>query len=411
MKVHRLAAGLAVVVALAACGGSGSSGPAETSPIKVGFILPTSGTFAANGQDEQDGWNLALKDLGGKMGGRKVETIFADDAGDPNQGLTDARQLVDTQGVELMVGPVVASVALAIRPYIAGTGVPTVSLSACPVELATTQKAANLVMTGWTCDQPTLNFGRYVYEKLGYHHVTTVAMDYAFGWQVTGGFTATFKAAGGTIDKQIWAPISAADYSPYVSQIPRDTQAVFDLSAGAAAVRFTEAYKAFGLTGKIPLVGGGTMTDYSALRSEAPDTVLGAITVLQYADGIDTAENRHFVDEYHAATGKFPSYYAESAFATFKLFDAVLKKLNGSTKDRTAVVKGLKTTPFQAPRGPVTIDPTTNSPVQNIYIRRVEMVNGAPRNVVIDTIKASPPWGPLPKSQWEQQAPKYARTG
>jgi len=325
------------------------------------------------------------------------------------RGSRDARQLVGSEGVDLLVGPLAANVGLALHGYIASTGIPTIYISACSVELATSQKTANLVMTGWTCDQPTLNFGKYAYDKLGYRHITTIGMDYAFGWQVTGGFTSTFKAAGGKIDKQIWAPINASDYGPYVVQIPSNTDAVFDVAAGAAAIRFTQAYKQFGL--KIPLIGGGTLTDYSVLRSEDPASVLGVMTVLQYADGLDTPANRKFVDDYKAATGKYPSYYAETAYASYKLIYAVLKKLHGDTKDRAAIVKGLKTTPFQAPRGPVSINPDTNSPIQNIYIRKVEMVDGALRNVVIDTIKGSQPWGPLPKSQWETQAPRYTRTG
>jgi branched-chain amino acid transport system substrate-binding protein len=402
----------AVVIMLVAACGTGSAGQAqETGPIKIGFIVPLTGVFAPNGQDEVDGWNLAMKEVGDTIAGRKIQTSFTDDAADPNQGLTDAKQLVENQNVDLMVGPLAANVGLALRSYIATSGIPTVYISACSVELATSQKASNLVLTGWTCDQPTLNFGKYVYEKLRYHHITTVAMDYAFGWQVTGGFASTFKAAGGKIDKQIWAPINAPDYSPYIAQIPKDTDAVFDLAAGTAAVRFADAYKAFGLKGRIPVVGGGTLSDYSVLRSMDPSTILDTVTVLQYADGIDTSENKKFVDAYHAATNKYPSYYAETAYATYKLIHSVLKKRNGSVKDHPSVVKDLKTTTFQAPRGPVSINPDTNSPVQNIYIRKVETVNGVMRNVVIDTIKSSQPWGPLPRGQWQTQAPKYSREG
>ena len=402
----------AIVILLVAACGTGSSGQAqESGPIKIGFIVPLTGVFAPNGQDEVDGWNLAMKEVGDTVAGRRIQTSFTDDAADPNQGLTDAKQLVESQNVDLLVGPLAANVGLALRSYVATSGIPTVYISACSVELATSQKTSNLVLTGWTCDQPSLNFGKYVYDKLGYHHITTVAMDYAFGWQVTGGFASTFKAAGGRIDKQIWAPINAPDYSPYIAQIPKDTEAVFDLAAGTAAVRFAEAYKAFGLKGRIPVVGGGTLSDYSVLRSMDPSTILDTVTVLQYADGIDTAENKKFVDAYHAATNKYPSYYAETAYATYKLIYSVLKKRSGSVKDHPSVVKDLKTTAFQAPRGPVSISPETNSPVQNIYIRKVEMVNGVMRNVVIDTIKSSQPWGPLAKGQWQAQAPKYSREG
>jgi branched-chain amino acid transport system substrate-binding protein len=196
-----------------------------------------------------------------------------------------------------------------------------------------------------------------------------------------------------------------------VAQIPSDTQAVFALMAGTAAVRFTDAYQAFGLKGRIPLIGGGTLTDYSVLRSEKAETVQDVITVLQYADGLDTAENRKFVDEYRAATNKYPSYYADSAYSTAVLLVDALKTVNGNTKDRAGLLKALKSTTFKAARGPVSISQDTNSPIQNIYIRKVAVVNGDLRNIVIDTIKQSRPWGPLSRSDWEAMVPKYGRSG
>lgn len=410
----RYARGSVIVTALAvlaACGGGGSSQAQNTEPIQVGFIGTSSGVFAPQGADMQDGWKLGLKDAGETVNGRRINTTYVDDAGDPNQGLSHARQLVENRNVDLIIAPLAANVALAVRGYVAGTGVPTLSPAACPDELATSQKTANLILTGWTCDQPTLNFGKYVYEKLGYRHITTVAMDYAFGWQVTGGFAATYKAAGGKIDKQVWSPITAPDYSPFVAQIPPDTQAVFALMAGTAAVRFTDAYNAFGLKGKIPLVGGGTLTDYSVLRSQKPETVTDVITALQYADGLDTTENKKFVQEYRAATGKYPSYYADSAYSTAVLVVDALKKVGANTKDRAGLLKALKSTTFKAARGPVSINQDTNSPIQNIYIRKVAVVSGDLRNVVIDTIRQSQPWGPLTKSEWEALVSRYGRTG
>jgi branched-chain amino acid transport system substrate-binding protein len=411
MRYARVPVIVTALVVLAACGGGQSNQAQNTEPIQVGFIGTSTGVFAPQGADMQDGWKLGLKAAGETVNGRRINTTYVDDAGDPNQGLTHARQLVENRNVDLIIAPLAANVALAVRGYVAGNGIPTLSPAACPDELATSQKAANLILTGWTCDQPTLNFGKYVYEKLGYRHLTTVAMDYAFGWQVTGGFAATFKAAGGKIDKQVWSPITAADYSPFVAQIPPDTQAVFALMAGTAAVRFTDAYNAFGLKGKIPLIGGGTLTDYSVMRSQRPETVTDVVTVLQYADGLDTLENKKFVQEYKGTTGKYPSYYADSAYSTALLVVDALKKVGANTKDKAGLLKALKSTTFKAARGPVSINQDTNSPIQNIYIRKVAMVNGDLRNIVIDTIKQSQPWGPLSKSEWEALVPRYGRTG
>jgi branched-chain amino acid transport system substrate-binding protein len=159
------AAAIGVLLAAACASPSGSAGH-STGPLKVGFILPQTGNFAANGQDEQDGWKVAVNELGDNLGGRKLQTIFVDDAADPNQGLSAARQLVETQKVDLLIGPLAANVGLAVRSYVASSGIPTLYISACSAELASSQKTPNLILTGWTCDQPTLNFGKYAYEKL-----------------------------------------------------------------------------------------------------------------------------------------------------------------------------------------------------------------------------------------------------
>jgi len=404
-----VAAVLCVLLGATGCGVSSSSSSSSSGPIKVGFVVDLTGPFAANGSDLVAGWKLGLKDAGATIGKRQIQTTYADDATDPSIGLTATRNLIQ-KNVDLLVGPVAANIGLAIRAPIVTSGIPTVYPSACPDELATKDKANNLILTGWTCDQPSLNFGKYVYQKLGIKHLTTVGLDYAFGWQVIGGFLADYKAAGGTVDKQIWAPISTTDFSTYVSQIPTSTQAVFALMAGAPSVRFTQAYQSLGLKSKIPLIGGGTLTDYSAMRSESPANVLGAITTLQYADGLDTAANKKFVSEYKSATGKLPSYYAESGYATAKLVVAALRKVGGNASNKTAVINALKSTTFQAPRGTVKIDPSTNSPVQNIYVRKVEMVNGALRNVVIATFSQVPPWGSMSQSQWQKLACCYTRS-
>ena len=395
----------------AACSsGGGANEGSGSGPIKVGFLAPLSGNFASNGKSEQAGWNLGLKDAGDTVNGRKVQTLFADTAADPNQGLSQTRQLIDNQHVDVMIGPLAANVGLAVRAKLASSKVPSLYAAACPVELATTQKADNIILTGWSCDQPSLPFGKYAYDTLGYRHITTIGLDFAFGWQVVGGFLSTFKAAGGTVDKQIWNPTTTTDFSSYVSQIPRTTQAVFALESGAGATKFLQAYKQFGLKGKIPLLGGGTLTDYSSLGADSPAIAEGVITSLQYADGIDTPENKAFVDAYKAAAGTYPSYYAESGYATAKLVVEALKKLNGDTSDKAKLLEALKSVPIQAARGPVSIEGSTNSPVQNIYIRKVEVVNGDLRNVPIETVQDVQPWGSLPQDQWQKQASNYTRT-
>lgn len=390
-----------------ACGGSANA-PSQTGPFKVGLLLPQTGNFAPNAKDELLGWNLALKDLGDTAAGRKIETVVVDDACDPTQGLNAARQLVENTGVEALFGPTCANEALAVRSYVATSGLPMLTIS-CADELGTSQKANNIFVSTGICDQHSLLFGKWVAENLHYKHITTIGLDFAYGWAVVGGFAAGFKSAGGSIDKTIWAPITAPDWAPYVTQVPKNTDAVFALTSGAATLKLTAAYKSFGLLGKIPFLASSTVTDYTILEQEDPEVAKQITVAGTYVDGLDTPENKKFAAAYKSATGKYPGLYAEGGYAAAQRLIAALKKVNGNTKDRKAFVDAVRSVTVNAPRGPVTFDASTNAPIQNVYISKVQVVNGELRNVAIATFKNVNPWGSLTREQWLKLACCYTR--
>jgi branched-chain amino acid transport system substrate-binding protein len=389
------------VLLLTACGGgAGGGGAKESGPIKIGFLIPLSGTFAANGKNEQNGWNLAVQQLGDTVAGRKIEVHFADTQTDPTVALSDARQLVEGQNVVMLEGPIAANEIGAVASYAGPKGIPVDDISLCSgQQLTNNQKYGNSYSSDWNCDQPSLMAARYVYDE-GYKHLTVIGMDYAFGWIALGGFIAAYQKVGGKIDKAIWGPLNAPDWSPFVSAIPSDTPAVFSLMAGAASVRFTQAYKQLGLSGKIPLFGNTTLTDYSALPSEDPNAIMGVKIGAQYCDGINTPENKKFADDYFARYNTYPGYYSDAGYTKYQLLYQTLKKLGGQLGNSKNLVKALKSTPIVAPRGPVSLNKSTGSPIENIYICQVQSVNGTPRNVPIKTYNNVQPWGPLSENQW-----------
>jgi len=399
---------VAVFLAVSACSGSSQGGgTTNTTPIKVGFILSLTGTFAANGKNEQNGWNLAVKEVGGTVNGHKIQTTFADDQTDPNVALSDARALVEQDGVDMLEGPIPANAIGAVAGYAGPHGIPTDDIAICSDQQITNyKKFNNAYASDWNCDQPGLMLGQWAYDQ-GYRHISTVALDYAFGWISTGAFIAAFKKAGGSIDKQIWAPITTSDFTPFVTQLPT-SDAVFALMAGAASVRFTQAYKQLGFVGKVPLIGNTTLTDYSALPAEDPAAVQGVRIAAQYCDGIDTPQNTKFANAYHAAYGRWPSYYSEAGYTKYRLLVSALQKLKGDVSNKKKLVSTLKSTPIVAPRGPVTLNPATWSPNQNIYICQVQRVGSDLRNVPIKTYKNVKPWGNLKQSEWLQLFTKNA---
>src|SRR6266513_2653772 len=144
----------------------------------------------------------------------------------------------------------------AVAPFLGTQHIPLDNLALCgQTQLTFDARYGNALSSGWMCDQPDSVAADYMYTDLGYRHVTVLANDYAFGWLSAGAFMKRFTMLGGKIDKVLWPPLTTADFGPYVSAIPKNTQAVFAETVGAGSVTFTKAYAQFGLRGKIPLYG------------------------------------------------------------------------------------------------------------------------------------------------------------
>jgi branched-chain amino acid transport system substrate-binding protein len=235
----------------------------------------------------------------------------------------------------------------------------------------------------------------------------TIALDYAFGWESVGGFERTFLAEGGRIRRKIWVPISVHDFAPYLAQIPRDVDAVYALLLGRSALQFMKQYQEFGLKGRVKLIGGGTTTDEHVLPFMG-DEAIGTVTALHYSAALNTPANKAFAQVYRARFKKVPSYYSESMYTGGKWLVAAINAIDGRVEDRAALLEALRNArPSDLPRGPVELDGYGN-PIENVYIRRVERVNGELQNTVIDTFpKVSQFWKYSPAEYLRE--PLYAR--
>jgi branched-chain amino acid transport system substrate-binding protein len=397
-----------VVAAISACAPGGSGGAGDV--IKVAYPLPLSGVYAANGEDLKSGFEIGLEEFGTEVNGRKIEVAFADTQGDPAIAMTTVRKLVQ-DGAQVVEGPMATNEIAAVAPMLAAQGIPVDDLGLCSAaQLDAWTKKGNGFTSGYSCDQTALVAAEWAYNEMKWRHITLPALDYSWGWATAGGFKSAFEKLGGKIDKEIWIPNTAADHSSYVTQIPKDTDAVFAAVAGASSLKFTNAYKSFGLTGKIPLFGVTPLSDGSILPSLDPTAIQGAFAVAQYCDGIDTPENKKFVEKYHAANDRYPGYYAEAAYVRAQVLVSALKARNGDASDRKAMAKAMKQVNITAPRGPVEISDKSFSPIQNIYICQVKMVDGKLRNIPVKTYEKVPPQGNvLDHSTWEKNFRHYTQ--
>ena len=394
----------AAPLALCACGSGGSAGSSAHSPISVGYELPLTGTVALAGKQEEEGWNIGLQAFGRSVDGHRIVTYFDDTGGNPAVALSDARSLVQGKHVQILEGPLLASEDAAVAPYLGSQHVPLDNLAICSqTQLTDNALYGNALSSGWVCNTPDIMAADYLYTDLGYRHVTVLANDYAFGWLSAGGFIKQFTRLGGKIDKVLWPPLTTVDYGPYVSSIPKSTQAVFAETIGAGSVNFTKAYTQFGLRGKVPLFGNTTVFDYSVLPGEVAPDVLGDQMSAQYCDGINTPANTKFTSLFMQAYHTRPGYYAEAAYVHAELAVAALKSLHGVATNATAVARALKTTAVAAPRGPMRLSRVVDGPIQNDYICKVENVQGTLEDVPIKTYQSVSPWGTLPYQTWAQE--------
>jgi branched-chain amino acid transport system substrate-binding protein len=376
-------------------------------PIKIGFMVPLSGGNAQNGRDILNGFMMYLDEIGYRAGGRRIDVIVEDDEAIPAVGLTKARKLVERDEVHVMAGALLSSTGYALAPYITSMRIPMVYPVVSADDLTQRRRSEWIVRTGWSGSQPNHAFGEYVYQTLGIRSVVTIALDYAFGWESVGGFERTFVAKGGRIRQKVWVPLSVHDFAPYLAQIPRDADAVYALLLGRSALQFMKQYQEFGLKGRIKLIGGGTTTDEHVLPFMG-DEAIGTVTALHYSAALDSPANRAFAETYRARYKKVPSYYSESMYTGGKWLIAAINAIDGRVEDRQALIDALKRVkPEGLPRGPVELDEYGN-PIENVYIRRVDRVNGQLQNTVIDTFpNVSQFWKYTPADYLRE--PLYAR--
>jgi branched-chain amino acid transport system substrate-binding protein len=406
---HRGLGGTAVMLTacaalvLAACGSSpSSSGGSAASPIKVGYLVPLTGTAAANGQDEERGFDLGLRHFGKTVDGHPIDVTYLDTQSSPSIALSDARELVSQDHVQVMEGPLLANQIEVVAPYVMGARIPEDDLFlASPTQMNDYAKYGLGFTSGWDGAQVATVGADWAYNTMHWRHIVVVADDYSFGWEMAGEFAQEFKHLGGTVDSSIWVPLDAVDVASYVSEIPRGTQAVYAELLGTQASNFFADYQSYGLRGHVPLLGATTLTDQSVLPSVQTSAGQGAYTVSQYCDDNPSAANQSFANAYHKAYGVYPAYYSEAGYTKAEILVSALKSLHGDAANGAALAKAMKAVSISAPRGPVTISHTTYSPVQDTYICKVTDVGGSLRNVPVKTYSSEPAWGLLSRSVWE----------
>jgi branched-chain amino acid transport system substrate-binding protein len=345
-------------------------------PVKVGVMLPYTGTYGALGEAITNGMQLAIEENGDKLGGRDVEYVTVDSEANPGKAPQNMNRLISGENVDFVVGPVHSGVAMGMikmaRQEGAITIIPNAGLNAATRQFC----APNIFRTSFSAWQTAYPMGKMAYER-GYRKIATIAWNYSFGKESLSAFEEGFKAAGGEVVKQILTPFPKVEFQAYLTEIASlKPDAVFAFYAGGGAVKFVKDYNAAGLKKSIPLLGSGFVTDGTlTAQGEAAE---GVLTTLHYADKLDNPKDKAFRKAYLDAYGKEADIYAVQGYDAGQMLVQALDVVKGNTKDRDALIAALENVKIDSPRGPWHFSKAHN-PVQNMYLREVK--NG--QNVVV----------------------------
>ena len=360
----------------AAAAGLARPAIAQGAPIKVGLMLPFSGTYAQLGENIAIAFELLLAEKGGKLGGRAVQVIRLDDESDPSKAVQNVNRLLNRDKADVLVGTVHSGVAMALVQAAREKGVPLIIPNAGNVAATRDLCAPSVFRTSFSNWQPAYGMGRALAAQ-GIKRAAWVSWDYAAGKEAGEGFADGLKAGGAELVKTLLLPFPETNFQPILAQVPGlDVQAVGAFFAGGGAVQFVRDYAAAGLRDKVPLSGSGFLTEGTLGAQGA--AAEGLRTALHYGDGLDNAKNIAFRAAFRDKAKREADVYAVQGYDAGQLLAIGLEAAKGDVEAEKLLIPAMAGATIDSPRGSFTFSPSHN-PVQNIYLREAK----GGQNVVI----------------------------
>ena len=342
---------------------------AQSAKLRLGLMLPYTGTYAQLGVAIENGLRLALEQSGGKFGGREVEFFKVDDESEPSKATDNANRLITRDKVDVLIGSVHSGVAMGMLKVAKESGtlmlIPNAGADAATGALCT----PNVFRTSFSNWQPVHPLGKVMVDK-GHKKAVFITWKYSAGEESLASFREAFTAVGGTVVKELFVPFPNVEFQALLTEIAAiKPDAVACFFAGGGAVKFVKDYAAAGLKDKIALYGSGFLTEgVLAAQGDAAD---GLLTTLHYADSLDNSRNKAFRAAYGKAYKTEPDVYSVQGYDTGLLLSQALEKVRGDIGNQHAVVAAMEGAVIDSPRGQWKMSKAHN-PIQDIYLRRVE---------------------------------------
>ncbi len=352
--------------------------------VKIGLLVPLTGPFTSTGKQLVAGARLFMQLKGDTVAGKKIELIVKDDAGNPETTKRLAQELVVNDKVAFLAGFGLTPGALATAPIATEAKIPQIVMMAATSVI--TERSPYIVRTSFSVPQTTVPLATWAAEN-GIKRVVTVVSDYAPGIDVETAFKQRFEALGGTVIESLRVPLSSNDFAPALQRVTdAKPDALLGFVPAGVGPIFVRQFVERGLDKSgIKFIAEGSLTEDNVVNEIGP-AALGIITTHHYSASHNSPENKAFVAEFKKATsGLRPNLMAVQAYDGMYLIYEALKKTNGAT-DGDALIAAMKGMSWISPRGPMSIDPATREVIQNIYIRKVERLDGQLYNVEFATI-------------------------
>jgi branched-chain amino acid transport system substrate-binding protein len=353
--------------------------------VKIGLIVPMTGGQASTGIQINNAVKLYMQQHGDTVAGKKIEVILRDDATQPDNTKRLAQELIVNDKVSVIAGFGVTPSALAAAPLATQAKVPEVVMAAGTSII--TERSPYIVRTSFTLAQSSTIIADWA-VKNGIKKVATLTADYAPGNDALNFFKQNFTAGGGEIVEEVKTPLANPDFAPFLQRM-KDAKpdAMFVFVPAGQGGNFMKQYAERGLDkAGIRVIGPGDVTDDDLLK-DMGDAVLGTVTAHIYSAAHPSAMNKEFVAAYKKAFNQRPGFMAVGGYDGINLIYEALKKTGGKA-DGDSLIAAMKGMSWESPRGPISIDPETRDIVQNVYIRKVEKVDGELYNVEFETFNA-----------------------
>jgi len=355
-----------VIGALAA--GALATSVQAASELKIGFLSTLSGPASALGIEVRDGFNLALKLHGGKLGGLPTEIVMGDDQLNPEVGKQLTERMLKRDRVNLMTGIIFSNVMLAVWPTIEQSKVFYIAPNSTPTRISGEGCSPYFFSASWPNEGHHEAAGHFASSK-GYKNAYLIAPNYPAGKDALTGFKRSYK---GNIVSEMYTKVNQLDYAAELAQIrAAKPDTLYAFLPGGMGINFIKQFVASGLSKDIQLVVPGFVSDQDVIRAVG-EPMLGLFDTSQWAYDLDNDANRKFVAEFEKAYNRLPTLYAEQGYTAALVIDAAVKGAKGKVEDVKAFRAALMSAPgrVKTPRGDWKAAPN-GTPIQDYYVRVV----------------------------------------